>query len=112
MDLDLEYVVLMMGTHSCARNSNNDRWEWVEASGVAWGLGYRMVSCTGVPYDRGIGQEATNGARLEAHSDQSSKPKHDGNANMLNLFGGVWVAGFRTEALHPSICSTVKEDNE
>ena len=114
MDLDLEEVCLEVRAHGGAGNADAQRRKRVEARNVLRGLrdSFLRTLLGGNCCCRTRCEPAPNSSRFDAETHEAREPKHNSNGDVLNLLGGVGVARVRTEALHPGVGNTIKEDDE
>jgi len=110
----LEKICLEVGAHRGSGHADHEGGKWVEAARVAGRFGDAVaVSARGVQGGGGHRRKPTPQAtRFEAHPDQTREPEHDGDADVLDLLVGVWVARVRAETFHPRIGDAVKEDHK
>ena len=107
----LEKICLEVGAHRGSGYADHEGGKWVEAARVAGRFrDIVAVSARGVQGGGGHRRKPTPQAtRFETHPDQTREPKHDGDADMLDLLVGVRVARVRAETLHPRIGDAVEE---
>lgn len=114
VDAYLEQVSLKVGAHGCSGHADDERRERIETSSVASRLGHSFACLVcGLHSGSGNGSEPTaETARLQAHTNEPSKPEHHGNADVLDLLGGERIATVGTEPLHPGVGDSIKEDDK
>lgn len=110
---DLEHIGLEVGAHGGSSDTDNEGGERVEGSSVARRLRNSLAHLTPSldSSRRGTSKPTSETARLEAHSDETGEPKHNGDTDVLHLLGGERVPRVGTEALHPSIGDPVEKDD-
>ena len=114
MNLHLEEVRLEVRAHRGTGDTDAQSREGVEARDVVRGLGDRLLRTfsSGEGGRRASREPPPDRLRLDAHANETRKPEHDGNADVLHLLRGVRVAGVCTEPLHPGVGDAVQEDDE
>jgi len=110
----LENVSLEVSAHHCSGDTDNQGRERIKATPVTGGLHNGIAISAGGFQRRGghCCKPTPQATRLETHSEYSCEPKHDSDTYMLNLLGGIWVAGMRAKSFHPCIGYPVHEDHQ
>lgn len=111
--LHLEDVLLRVGSHGSAGDTDAESREGVEACNVAGRFCDGFLRA-GSSWDGGSGagrEPSADPLRLDAHTDQPGEPEHDCNTDVLHLFGGIGRSSWYAETLHPGIGNAVNEDD-
>ena len=113
MDLNLEDISLEVRAHRSTSDTNAKSWAGVETGNVCRGLSNCLRCASGGWHGSccARSQQSTNAFGFDAHPDETCEPVHDGDGDVLDLFGGEGIAWVCAESFHPGVGETVGEDD-
>ena len=110
----LEKIGLEVSAHGYPSYANHQCGERIKAAAVTGRLrDTTVISLRGFQGGGGYRREPTSQTtRFKTHPNQACEPKHDSDAYVLDLLGGVSVTRVRAKALHPRVGYAVEENHE